>query len=157
MCGSGNSLTVKSKCFSSGVIITELLGLQQRISSPFRFLCPLVTNRGQRDKQTNCLSSLTREAFQEGPLSTAEKSTACCNSAVSIRVAFCQVSTLSTGSFSVCLASLVVSVAARALVRGTVQLCFSMSGYNVPNPGYGGHFGESIKVRREGGSKWGNK
>lgn len=29
----------------------------------------------------------------------------------------------------------------------------TMSGYNVPNPGYGGHFGESIKVRREGGSK----
>lgn len=52
-----------------------------------------------------------REAFQEGPLPTAEKSAGCCNRAMSIKVAFCQVSAVSTGCFSVCQASPVVSVA----------------------------------------------
>lgn len=50
-----------------------------------------------------CLSSLVREAFQEGPLPTANKSAGCCNSSMSTRVAFCQVSAVPTGSFSVCL------------------------------------------------------
>lgn len=81
-----------------------------------------------------CLSSLMREASQEGPLPTSEKSAGCFSSSMSIRVTFCQVSTDPRGSFSVCL---VISMAARALVKGTVQLCLSVAGYNIPNPGYG--------------------
>jgi len=44
---------------------------------------------------------LMRHAFQEGPLPTAEKNAGCCSSAMSLRVAFCHVSAVLTGSFSV--------------------------------------------------------